>query len=32
MEMVKIALGVMSFLIPVLYVANYYVTKANRII
>ncbi len=32
MENVKLALAIMSALIPVLYVADYYVTKANRII
>jgi hypothetical protein len=32
MEFVKTALAIMSGLIPVLYVANYYLAKANRIL
>jgi hypothetical protein len=32
METVKIALGIMAGLIPILVVANYYLDRANRIL
>ncbi len=32
METVKLALGIMAGLIPVLMIANYYLDRANRIL